>query len=182
MSHSPLPKPRSRRHFLNQCGLIGTASFAAVSLSACGFALRQAPQFAFSSIYLAANPDSLLGNELRRNLQSNRKLRLLSNVTESESADVILEIISDVREKIVVGQTASGQVREFQLRLKTRFKLTRPNGKELIPETELEQQRDISFNESVALAKEAEEVLLYRDMQSDSVQQILRQLAAVSSL
>jgi LPS-assembly lipoprotein len=29
------------------------------------------------------------------------------------------------------------------------------------------------------LAKEAEEVLLYRDMQSDIVQQLLRRLAAV---
>jgi LPS-assembly lipoprotein len=44
---------------------------------------------------------------------------------------------------------------------------------------EIVQQRDISFNESAVLAKEAEEVLLYRDMQSDIVQQLLRRLAAV---
>jgi LPS-assembly lipoprotein len=43
-------------------------------------------------------------------------------------------------------------------------------------------QRDISFNESAVLAKEAEEGLLYRDMQTDMVQQLLRRLAAVKEL
>ncbi|MCM2253506.1 MAG: LPS assembly lipoprotein LptE, partial [Ramlibacter sp.] len=74
------------------------------------------------------------------------------------------------------------QVREFQLRTRLRFKLRTREGKELIPETELLQQRDISFNESAVLAKEAEEGLLYRDMQSDLVQQLMRRLAAVKTL
>ena len=52
----------------------------------------------------------------------------------------------------------------------------------LIAPTEILQQRDISFNESAVLAKEAEEGLLYRDMQNDIVQQIMRRLAAVTAL
>jgi LPS-assembly lipoprotein len=44
------------------------------------------------------------------------------------------------------------------------------------------QQRDLSFNESVALSKDAEEQLLYRNMQSDIVQQIMRRLSAVKTL
>ena len=40
-------------------------------------------------------------------------------------------------------------------------------------------KRDISYNSSQELSKDAEEVLLYRDMQSDMVQQILRRLAAI---
>ena len=79
----------------------------------------------------------------------------------------------------MVGVNASGQVREFQLRIRVRLKLSTPQGKELIPEDEILLQRDISYNESAALAKEAEENLLYRDMQSDITQQILRRLAAV---
>ena len=43
-------------------------------------------------------------------------------------------------------------------------------------------QRDISFNETAVLAKETEEILLYRDMQSDLVQQLLRRVAAIKSL
>jgi LPS-assembly lipoprotein len=70
-------------------------------------------------------------------------------------------------------------VREFQLRIRLKFRVRGAQGQELVVPTELVQQRDISFNESAVLAKEAEEVLLYRDMQSDIVQQLLRRLAAV---
>jgi LPS-assembly lipoprotein len=52
----------------------------------------------------------------------------------------------------------------------------------LIEETEVAQQRDISFSEAAVLSKEAEETLLYRDMQSDIVQQLLRRMAAVKTL
>ncbi len=70
-------------------------------------------------------------------------------------------------------------MREFQLRIRLKFRVRGAQGQELVVPTELVQQRDISFNESAVLAKEAEEVLLYRDMQSDIVQQLLRRLAAV---
>ena len=73
-------------------------------------------------------------------------------------------------------------MREFQLRIRLKFKLRTPSGKEIIPETELLVQRDISFNESAVLAKEAEEGLLYRDMQTDMVQQLLRRLSAVKDI
>jgi LPS-assembly lipoprotein len=54
-------------------------------------------------------------------------------------------------------------------------------GREFIAPTQLVAQRDISFNEEQILAKEAEEALLYRDMQGDLVQQILRRLASVQT-
>jgi LPS-assembly lipoprotein len=78
-----------------------------------------------------------------------------------------------------VGVNASGQVREFELRMRVNFKLRTAKGVELIAPSVIEQHRSISFNESAVLAKEAEEVLLYRDMQADVVQQLLRRLAAV---
>lgn len=43
------------------------------------------------------------------------------------------------------------------------------------------QQRDVSYNESVALSKEGEEALLYRNMQTDLVQQLMRRLSAVKA-
>jgi LPS-assembly lipoprotein len=73
-------------------------------------------------------------------------------------------------------------VREFQLRLRLKFRLRTVGGKDLIEETELLQQRDISFSESAALSKEVEEAQLYRNMQSDLVQQLSRRLAAVRTL
>jgi LPS-assembly lipoprotein len=93
--------------------------------------------------------------------------------------DVIVDILGEAREKVIVALNASGQVREYQLRLKVRFRMRTPQGRELIAPSDILQERDISFNESAVLAKEAEESLLYRDMQSDIVQQLLRRIAAV---
>jgi len=81
-----------------------------------------------------------------------------------------------------VGRTATGAIREFQLRLRYRFRLRTQGGKELIPDTEVVLTRDINFNETGALSKESEEALLYRDMENDLVQQIQRRLAAVREL
>jgi LPS-assembly lipoprotein len=63
-----------------------------------------------------------------------------------------------------------------------KFRVRTLQGVELIAPTEVVLQRDISFNETAVLAKETEEILLYRDMQSDLVQQLLRRVAAIKSL
>lgn len=159
-----------------------SASAAALSLSGCGFALRKAPTFAFTTLYSGLAETSPLGVELRRSLQATRKVEVITEARRINEAQVILDALGDQREKVILSRNASGQVREFQLRLRFRFKLRTLAGKELIPDTEIMQQRDISFNESAVLAKEAEEALLYRDMQSDVVQQIMRRLAAVTEL
>ncbi|SFV00945.1 LPS-assembly lipoprotein [Polaromonas sp. YR568] len=158
------------------------ASAAALSLAGCGFALRKAPNFAFTKLFSSLSESSQLGVELRRSLQATRKVEVISDVRRINEAQVILDVLGDQREKVVLSLNATGQVREFQLRLRFRFKLRTLAGKELIPDTEILQQRDISFNESAVLAKEAEEALLYRDMQSDVIQQIMRRLAAVTEL
>ena len=99
-----------------------------------------------------------------------------------DSVEVVLDISTDQREKSVASTTSAGQVREFQLRVRVKFRLRTPQGKELIPETEILQQRDISYTETQALSKEAEEQLLYRNMQTDIVQQIMRRIAAIQAL
>lgn len=154
---------------------------APAALAACGFQLRQAPDFAFDSIYIGAAESSTLGNELRRSMASGGKVKVVP-AAQLNSAEVLLDVLQEQREKVVVGLNASGEVREFQLRLRFRFKLRGRDGKELIAPTEILQQRDISFSESAVLAKEAEEALLYRDMQTDIVQQLMRRLAAVRSV
>jgi LPS-assembly lipoprotein len=171
-------------------------------LAGCGFQLRQAPEFAFQSILINAAAGSPVSNELRRVMAANGKVQVIAPVVPAPAAAasaaagaasgpvpavvppgrVILDVLQETREKAVVGINATGQVREFQLRSRFRFKLRTPQGRELIPETELLQQRDISFNEAAVLAKESEELLLYRDMQSDLVQQLMRRLAALKSL
>ncbi len=155
------------------------SSVAVLVLTGCGFKLRGAPDFAFSTLYVNAAETSPLGNELKRNLASISTLKLIEDPKDAATAQAVLDILSELREKTVVGVNSSGQVREFQLRLRLRFRVRTPQGKELIGDTELLLRRDISFNESAVLAKEAEEGLIYRDMQTDLVQQIIRRLAAI---
>ena len=152
------------------------------ALTACGFRLRGAPQFAFRSLYVQAQPGSPLARELIRTLQgAGGDLVVLTAPAQLPQAEAILDVLSEQQERVVVGLNASGQVRELQLRLRIKFRLRTPTGVELIPDTELLQQRDISYNETIALAKEAEEALLYRNMATDLVQQIVRRLAAVKA-
>ena len=70
-------------------------------------------------------------------------------------------------------------MREFQLRYRFAYRVHDLKGREFVPPTEIILVRDISFSDERVLAKEQEEVLLYRDMQNDMVQQVLRRLAAV---
>jgi LPS-assembly lipoprotein len=172
---APLPE----KHGATRRGALRVLSLCPLAaMAGCGFRLRGAPDFAFDTLHVAAAPSSLVANELRRNVAAGGNVQVVA----PQQAQVILDVLSEQREKVVVGLNASGQVREFQLRSKLRFRLRTPQGKELIPETELTQQRDVSFNESLVLAKEAEDALLYRDMQTDLVQQIMRRLGALKSL
>lgn len=170
--HDLLP----RRHLL-------LAGLASLGLAGCGFALRKAPTFAFQTIRLQGNESTAVARELREALQANG-LQVLTSSTApaTQPAQVVLTVLTDRRERVVVGQTAAGQVRELQLRTRFAFRLRGANERELIQDTELLLQRDISFTETAVLSKDAEEAMLYRDMQVDVVQQVLRRLAAVKSL
>jgi len=147
------------------------------TLTACGFKLRGGQSYAFSSIAITPDPGGAVAQELRRSFGG--AVQVLPPGAPLAQAQVVLNVAQEQRDKVVVGSNASGQVREFQLRLSVQFGLTTPAGKELQPGDRLALQRDFSYNESYALAKEAEEALLFRDMQTDIVQQILRRLATV---
>jgi LPS-assembly lipoprotein len=150
-----------------------------VALAGCGFELRKAPDFAFKS--LAVPGDSAFVNTLRRQFRAAGNVELVP-ITEQQRADAVLEVLSETRGSAVLSTNSAGQVRELQLRLTMRVRLRTPGGKELMPPTQIEQTRDITYNETAALAKESETELLYRDMQTDIAQQTLRRLAAVKSL
>ena len=152
----------------------------AVALAGCGFELRRAPELRFRTLALSGfKPNSPLATELRQNIDASRSTRVVEGLAQ---AQVVLESIADSRERSAVASTAAGQVRELQLRTRFQFSLRTAGGKELIPATEIVLSRDMSFSESAALAKEQEEALLFRAMQTDIVSQVMRRLAAVQAL
>lgn len=165
-----------RRNALRWIVTAGAASL----LGACGFQLRGTNQTAlpFKTIYLGFPDNSPLGTELRRYIQSGGSTTV---VRTPQQAEAILDVLSETREKIILSLNSQGRVREYSLYYKFNFRLRDNPGKILLAPTQIVLKRDISFNESQVLSKEAEEALLYRDMQSDLVQQILRRLAALKA-
>ena len=151
--------------------------FVGAFVAGCGFELRRAPEFRFRTVQLAGfGPKSPLAQELRSTIDASPTTKV---VDAAGQAQVVLEALTDAREKSVVASTAVGQVTEFNLRARFRFRLRTLAGKELIGPTEIVQSRDLSYTESAALGKELEEASLYRAMQTDIVSQVMRRLASV---
>ena len=167
--------PTSRRLCLRALLLVPVMA----GLSACGFQLRNAGDYPFKTLYANFSIASPLGVELRRNLLGTGRIELRTDPQQMTQSDAVLDILSEDRQQVVVGVNASGQVRELQLRLRVKFRLRTPQGQVLIEPVELPQQRDLSFTETAALSKEIEQEMMYRDMQTDIVQQIMRRLSAV---
>jgi len=162
---------RSRR-------LLATAAAAAAvaSLTGCGFQLRRSAALPFRTLYTGFAPTSAVGAEFRRLVRVAEDTRLVDDPAEAEAR---LVDIRELREKEVVGFTSTGRPREYQLRLRFTFRVVGRDGQPLLPLTEIVLRRDITSSDVELVAKQQEEELLYREMQSDLVQQLLRRLAAI---
>lgn len=155
--------------------LAGAASLASAALVGCGFTLRGADRLSFRSIALTGfAPRSPLAQELKEALA--RSVVVEPNPARAE---LVLQALVDARERTVVATTAAAQVREVQLRMRLRWRTQTPSGREVTPPVELALSRDMSYSESIALAKQHEEADLYREMQTDIVAQVLRRLAVI---
>ena len=143
-------------------------------LAGCGFQLRGTAQLPFETLYIpGANP---LAVELRRNVKAASKTRL---VDSPKSAQAVFAFTQEVREKLILSFTSAGKVNEYRLRYRVGFRVTDPNGTQVfLPQSEILITRDMTYNDAQVIAKENEEAMLYRDMQTDMVQQILRRLVA----
>lgn len=151
----------------------------APAVSACGFRLRGAPSFPFKSLYVQAPAGSPFTREVLRNLATaGGNLTVVLPPAKPDTAEATLHLLGESRQRVVLAKTVSGQVREVELRLTGRFKLVDRDGRIWIEDAEIHQKRDMSYSESLALAKDEEEAALYRNMYADMAQQLLRRLAA----
>lgn len=147
----------------------------ALTLSACGFHLREQATFAlpFQSLYVkAASNYSPFIIELKQAVVMNG-----TQVEESpETAQVTLEIVSEVADKQILSLSGAGRVREYRLQYRISLRLVDSQQKEWLPPSNIVLHRDYSYDDTQLLAKEKEEALLNQDMRTEAVQQILRRL------
>ena len=140
----------------------------------CGFRLRGTADVPFATLYVP-NATTGLALDLKRNVLAGTSARV---VDDPKAAEAVLVFLEEAREKEILSLTGAGRVREFQLRYRVTFRVHDGKGANYVAQNTIQLVRDVTFSDSAILAKEAEEQLLFRDMQSDMVQQIMRRLAA----
>ena len=99
-------------------------------------------------------------------------------VERPEQAELVLHIDRAFRDRLVTGQTSSGLVRELLLRLRVSFRLSTPQGRDVLS-ADVMRQRDLSTNESVALAKAREEEEIFTVLEREVAQQWVRMMEAL---
>lgn len=151
---------------------------ATLLLAACGFQLRGAYPLAFDSIYLGMPDTGEMHARLKRSIMAGSKVDVVSN---REAAQVMLQVLTDRQAKNILSLSAAGRVSEYQLVRTFNFRLVDADNREWLPPGQITVHRDISYNDDQLLSKESEETLLWRDMQSDLIQQILRRLSAAKA-
>lgn len=145
-----------------------------LSLAACGFQLRGSANLPFDTLYVPGAAGGI-ALDLKRTIQAGTSTRV---VDSPKDAQAVLEFSEETRDKEILSLTGAGRVREFRLHYRVRYRVHDGKGRNYVAPTTLQQVRTILYNDSIVLAKESEEQLLYRDMQTDMMQQIMRQLAA----
>lgn len=148
----------------------------AVLLSACGFQLRGAYNLPYESLHIGLPDASVVGASLKRQIRAGGGTRLTELREEAEGSFIQ---VSELRERQILSLNTSGRVREVRLRYRYAYRIIDPKGRELVPTTGVELFRDVTYDDSAVLAKEQEEKILWRDMESDLVLQLMRRLAAV---
>ncbi len=151
--------------------------FAAGTLlvAACGFQLRGSYSFPFESLYLSVADYSVIGAQLRRSIKASNPNLLVATASE---AQVIFVPGNEYRDRVILTVSGTGRVSELRLRYLFPYRLTDNKGRDVVPPASVELVRDLTYDDSQVLAKQQEESLLWRDMELDLVQQLMRRLAA----
>lgn len=164
------PPPLAPRH-----SPLFIAALAAMLLSACGFQLRGQALIPYKTLFIEVTGYSLFANDLERAIRSGSQTRIVNSREESEA---VLKVLGESQEKHILSLSSAGRVREFQLRYRVAYRLTDRAGADLDAPGEIFLRRELIYDDTQILSKEAEESLLYRDMRSDAVAQMLRRLSA----
>lgn len=151
----------------------------AAAISGCGFQLRgsASAQLPYKTFYIALPADAEQAIWLKRYIESAGGTTLTA---KPEEAEAILQQLYDNRQKGILSVNAQGQVREYRLEVTYGFRVVDPKGRVLVPPSEITVVRDMTYNASAVLAKEQEEMMLWRDINFDVASQVMRRLSIIN--
>jgi len=141
--------------------------------AACGFQLRGTASLPFETIYIAS-ATSGIALDLKRNIRSGTNARVLE---DAKGAEAQLQFTEESRRKEILSLSGAGRVSEYRLVYRVAFRVSDGKGGDFLPLSTVMLTRDMTYDDAQVLAKETEEQLLFRDMQLDMVQQIMRRIS-----
>lgn len=154
--------------------ILGILLIGSLLLSACGFQLRGLAQLSFHNIYIQGSTLSM-SKELKKSLETNG----VKVVTDSEDAELMLELLSEETDKRILSIGGDGKVSEYALSYQVSFR-TRAATNPLWGEVQTVQtSRNFSYNDANLLGKADEEAMLISDMHKDAMRELLRRLTAI---
>ena len=150
----------------------------AAVVAGCGFQLRGTltSNLPYKTLYIALPETADVRIWLQRYISATGQTKI---VDSAKDAEAVFQQLQDSRIKTILSVNAQGRVREYRLQLNYRFRLVDNKGRELVGPNEIALTRDITYDDSTVLAKDLEEGLLWRDMNNDLVNQIVRRLTIV---
>ena len=160
----------TRIHF----GLMVLAVGLGTLMAGCGFQLRGSYSLPYESIYVAGADYNLIVANMKRAIR-NTGTRLADSKDDAQATFIPA---GEKREAKILSLSSSGRVREKRLVYTYNYRVVDSKGRDLVLPGAVELTRDITYADSDVLAKTQEEELLWRDMEGDLVQQLMRRLAA----
>ena len=145
-------------------------------LAGCGFKLRRLEGIPFARLRLDVPPASAVGELIRKALVSGGYVKL---VDTADQAEAVLKLGAESSTKTILSLSGAGRVTEYRLLYRISYSVFTPEGRPWIESDMIELTRDYTYTDTAFLAKSSEEGLLYRDMQYQAAQQILRRLRSL---
>ena len=157
--------------------LVSVLILAAV-VAGCGFQLRGTltSSLPYKTLYIALPETSDVRIWMQRYIKATDQTKIVDSTRDAEA---VFEQLQDTRVKTILSVNAQGRVREYRLQLDYKFRVVDAKGRELVGPNEINLSRDITYDDSTVLAKDLEEGLLWRDMNNDLVNQIIRRLSII---
>ncbi|MFT5113712.1 MAG: LPS-assembly lipoprotein [Parasphingorhabdus sp.] len=149
---------------------------AVAMLQGCGFKLRGKVELSpmLSDVYIDAS-DLDISTDLKKSLRFSG-----ANILSGQSAARSIILVDSRYERVVSALDSRGLATGYVLRYEVRFKVVDSNGEDLYESPIISQRRNFDFNAEQLLEKEGEEDFLKKDMRKELVQQIMRQISAIS--
>ena len=159
--------------FCSRSARLFCAAALSIVLVSCGFHLRGVANYTFETLYLNSPSSAPITPELKRALEGAGTAKV---VPAADKAQVVLDLNSVEDNKQILSLTGGGKVFEYLLTKRILFRVHDNEGNDWLPTSELVVRRTYTYSDTEVLAKTYEEQRLWREMQTDAVQQLVRRL------